>query len=152
MKAIIIFSTYLISIYSIKIENHKETRCSDFKTGKFELVNKKTNRKYIIQRSKNNQKEEVFDLTTGKKIIEDKFYKILWKNDCQYTLHLNLTKGEHDETDQYINSHGGYNCTIKKINDKCANVETEFQGDVLTSEMCKIQWFSKLIDGNGRQI
>lgn len=139
MKTVIIFFTYLISISAPKIENHEEMICSDFKTGQFELVNKKTNKKYIIHRSRNGQIEETFNLTTGKKIMKNRYYIIFWKNDCEYNLRLNLTKSKFDETDKYVNSKGGYNCTIKKIKGKCATVDTEFQGDVLTSEMCKIQ-------------
>lgn len=138
MKTIIIILAYLISISAPKIENHEEMICSDFKTGQFELVNKKTNKKYIIHRSRNEQIEETFDITTGKKTMKSRYYKILWRNDCEYNLLLNLTKSKHDETDKYINSNGGYNCTIKKIEGECATVETEFQGEALISVICKI--------------
>ncbi|MFP8894491.1 hypothetical protein [Chryseobacterium sp. EZn1] len=113
--------------------------CRDFKNGKFVLINKKTNKRYLIEKSKDLQKEEVFDLSTNKKMQKDRYYKILWKSDCQYILLLDLAKSQHDETDKYINSHGGYLCTIKKIEGKCAIIETQFEGEVFASEVCKTQ-------------
>ncbi|MDR4954650.1 hypothetical protein REB14_20910 [Chryseobacterium sp. ES2] len=139
MKLIfIVFASFFISDNSKIIDTDYST-CSDFKSGKFELLNKKTNKRYLIQRSNDFQIEETFDLSTNKKISKDRYYKILWKSNCQYILLLDLTKSQHDETDKYINSHGGYLCTIKKIEGKCAIIETQFEGDVFASEICKTQ-------------
>ena len=73
------------------------------------------------------------------KIQKDRCYKILWKNDCQFLLLLDLSKSQHDETDKYINSHCGYLCTIKKIAGRCAIIETQFEGEIFASEICKIK-------------
>ena len=139
MKLIfIVFASFFISDNSKIIDTDYST-CSDFKSGKFELLNKKTNKRYLIQRFNDFQIEETFDLSTNKKISKDRYYKILWKSNCQYILLLDLTKSQHDETDKYINSHGGYLCTIKKIEGKCAIIETQFERDVFASEICKTQ-------------
>ncbi|UTX49578.1 hypothetical protein [Chryseobacterium sp. MA9] len=139
MKLIfIVFACFFVND-NAKIIDMEHSTCSDFKSGKFELLNKKTNKRYLIQRSNDFQVEETFDLSTNKKISKDRYYKILWKSNCQYILLLDLTKSQHDETDKYINSHGGYLCTIKKIEGKCAIIETQFEGDVFASEICKTQ-------------
>lgn len=139
MKLIfIVFASFFVCDNS-KIIGTEYSTCSDFKSGKFELLNKKTNKRYLIQRSNDFQVEETFDLFTNKKISKDRYYKLLWKSNCQYILLLDLTKSQHDETDKYINSHGGYLCTIKKIEGKCAIIETHFEGDVFASEVCKVQ-------------
>ncbi|MDR6460560.1 hypothetical protein J2786_003694 [Chryseobacterium vietnamense] len=138
MKFLILFTSVLLLTTPKEIFAEKLS-CRDFKNGKFILVNKKTNKKYLIQKSKGLQKEEAFDLSTNKKIQKDRYYKIFWKSDCQFTLLLDLTKSPYDETDKYINSHGGYLCTIKKIEGKCAIIETQFEGDVFASEICKTQ-------------
>lgn len=139
MKLIfIVFVCFFVNDNS-KIVDTEYSTCSEFKYGKFELLNKKTNKRYLIQRSSDFQVEEVFDLSTNKKIVKDRYYKVLWKSNCQFTLLLDLAKSQHDETDKYINSHGGYLCTIKKIEGKCAIIETQFEGVVFASEICKIQ-------------
>ncbi|WP_454046942.1 hypothetical protein [Chryseobacterium sp. Marseille-Q8038] len=134
----------LLSFVPLLLANPKEIisgnlSCKDFKTGKFVLISNETNRKYLIHRTKTLQIEEVFDLSTKKKIQKDRYYRILWKSDCQFILLLDLTKSQHDETDKYINSHGGYLCTIKKIEGKCAIIETQFAGEIFASEVCKTQ-------------
>ncbi|GEN69913.1 hypothetical protein [Chryseobacterium rhizosphaerae] len=139
MKLLILFSFVLLLLANPKEIVSGKLFCRDFKNGKFTLINKKTNKKYLIQKSQDLQKEEVFDLSTNKKIRKDRYYKILWKSDCQFILTLDLAKSQHDETDKYINSHGGYLCTIKKIEGKCAIIETQFEGDVFSSEICKTQ-------------
>jgi len=139
MKLLILFSLILSLLAIPKEIGSRKVSCTDFKNGKFVLINKKTNKKYLIQRTKDFQKEEIFDLSTNKKIQKDRYYKILWKNDCQFFLLLDLSKSQHDKTDKYINSHGGYLCTIKKIEGKCAIIETQFEGEVFASEVCKTQ-------------
>lgn len=139
MKFLILFSFVLSLLANSEEIVSRELSCRDFKNGKFVLINKKTNKRYLIEKSKDLQKEEVFDLSTNKKIQKDRYYKILWKSDCQFILLLDLAKSQHDETDKYINSHGGYLCTIKKIEGKCAIIETQFEGDVFASEVCKAQ-------------
>ncbi|RLJ30670.1 hypothetical protein CLU97_0040 [Chryseobacterium sp. 7] len=136
MKLSILLPLVLSLLTNPKETKSRKVLCTDFKNGKFVLLNKKTNKKYLIQRAKDFQKEEIFDLSTNKKIKKDRYYKIFWKNDCQFLL-LDLSKSQHDETDKYINSHGGYLCTIKKIEGKCAIIETQFEGDVFASEICK---------------
>jgi len=139
MKLIfIIFAYFFVNNNAKKIDREYST-CSDFKSGKFELLNKKTNKRYLIQRSNNLQVEETFDLSTNRKIQKDRYYKILWRSNCQFTLLLDLAKSQHDETDKYINTHGGYLCTIKRIKGKCAVIETQFEGEVFASEICKTQ-------------
>ncbi|GEJ48145.1 hypothetical protein [Chryseobacterium sp. ON_d1] len=139
MKFLILFPVVLSLLANSEEIVSRELSCRDFTNGKFVLINKKTNKRYLIEKSKDLQKEEVFDLSTNKKIQKDRYYKILWKSDCQYILLLDLVKSQYDETDKYINSHGGYLCTIKKIEGKCAIIETQFEGEVFASEVCKTQ-------------
>lgn len=139
MKFSILFSFVLLLLANTKESVSGTLSCRDFKNGKFVLINKKTNKKFLIEKSKDLQREEVFDLSTNKKIQKDRYYKILWRSDCQFILLLDLAKSQYDETDKYINSHGGYLCTIKKIEGKCAIIETQFEGDVFASEVCKAQ-------------
>ncbi|MDH5032344.1 MULTISPECIES: hypothetical protein [Chryseobacterium] len=139
MKFLILFPIVLSLLANPEEIVSKELSCKDFKNGKFVLINKKTNKRYLIEKSKDLQKEQVFDLTINKKIQKDRYYKILWKSDCQFILLLDLAKNQYDETDKYINSNGGYLCTIKKIEGKCAIIETQFEGEVFASEVCKTQ-------------
>ncbi|WP_426480165.1 hypothetical protein [Chryseobacterium sp. R2ACT005] len=139
MKLLIMFPFVLSLLVNPKEIVSGKLSCRDFKNGKFILINKKTNKKYLIEKSKDFQKEEVFDLSTNLKIQKDRYYKILWKNDCQFVLLLDLAKSQHDETDKYINIHGGYLCTIKKIEGKCAVIDTQFEGEIFASEICKTQ-------------
>jgi len=60
-------SILLLPIFLFLSLNNGNLTCSDFKTGKFELVNSETNRKYIIQRNSEFQTEDTYDLKSGKK-------------------------------------------------------------------------------------
>jgi hypothetical protein len=116
----------------------KKLTCTDFKIGKFQLINKEAKTKYLIQRTADSQIEQTYDLVTNKKIMKARYYKISWKNDCEYTLILDTLKSQYDQTDIYINSIGGYNCSIKSITDDCAMIETKVESEVLTSQVCKL--------------
>jgi len=70
MKNIILYFI-LLSLFSFKSENN--LKCEDFHIGKFELINKTNDRKYILKREKTFQSEETFVLKTGKKIGSKRF-------------------------------------------------------------------------------
>jgi hypothetical protein len=130
-------SILLLPIFLFLSLNNGNLTCSDFKTGKFELVNSETNRKYIIQRNSEFQTEDTYDLKSGKKISGPKFYKIKWIKDCEYNLLIDTTKSKYDETDLYINSKGGLNTTILKIENNCANLITRFEEMEIKAKVCK---------------
>jgi len=93
-----------------------------------------------LQRTADFQIEQTFDLDTGKKLKKDRHYKIFWKDDSQYTLILDTTKCQYNEIDLYMNSVGGYKCTINNFEDNCSIVETSVQGESsFISEICKIK-------------
>ncbi|MDQ1162551.1 hypothetical protein QE422_002919 [Chryseobacterium sp. SORGH_AS 447] len=140
MKIITILSTTFILLNCKKTETKKDMQSTDFKIGKFQLINKNSNRKYLLQRTADFQIEQTFDLDTGKKLKKDRYYKIFWKDDNQYTLILDTTKSQYNEIDLYVNSVGGYKCTINDIEDNCSIVETSVKGEgSVTSEICKIR-------------
>ncbi|SFB69459.1 hypothetical protein SAMN05421876_101139 [Kaistella jeonii] len=129
----------LFSFLSFKIESENDLKCIDFHKGKFYLINKDTNRKYFISRKIDFQSEKTFNLKTGKKFSGIKNYKIKWKNDCEYTLIIDTSKKNIDETDLYINSNGGLNCKIVKIEGNCASVITSFENSTIESKICKYE-------------
>lgn len=132
-------SILLLPIFLFLSLNNGNLTCSDFKTGKFELVNSETNRKYIIQRNSEFQTEDTYDLKSGKKISGPKFYKIKWIKDCEYNLLVDTIKSKYDSTDVYINSKGGLNSKILKIENECATVNTIFEEMNVESKICKIK-------------
>ncbi|SEW25241.1 hypothetical protein SAMN05421841_1842 [Chryseobacterium wanjuense] len=138
MKIVIIFLASFVFINCEKAIGNKRLNCIDFKIGKFQLINKDSKKKYLIERTKDFQIEQTFDLSTNKKIRKDRYYKIFWINDCEYSLILDTSKSEHDQIDLYINSKGGYKCSIKKIDNNCATVQTNVEGDNFISKVCKI--------------
>lgn len=87
--------------------------CKDFKVGKFELINKESNRRYVILRENDYQVEQTFDLVTNQKLNNERYYKISWKNDCEYNLTLDTLKSQYDEFDVYSVSKGGIDNYIK---------------------------------------
>ena len=119
--------------------NDSNLNCSDFKIGKFELVNTENNRKYIIERNAEFQTEDTYDLKSGEKISGPKFYKIKWLKDCEYNLLIDTTKSKYDQTDLYINSKGGLNSKILKIENNCAKVITRFEDMKAEVKICKIK-------------
>jgi len=135
MKFILLIPLFFIFF----TENSNNLKCSDFKTGKFELVNSETNRKYIIERNSEFQTEETYNLKSGKKISGPRFYKIKWKSDCEYNLLIDTIKSKYDETDLYINSKGGLNNKILKIENNCATVVTYFEEMNIEARVYKIQ-------------
>ncbi|WP_227550169.1 hypothetical protein, partial [Sphingobacterium paramultivorum] len=100
--------------------------------------NKSSNMKYLLLRTKDFQIEQTFDLKTNRKTKKDRYYKISWKNDCEYNLMIDISKNGINENDTYLNSKGGLKCSIKKIENNCATVDTYFDGDVLSSKICKL--------------
>ncbi|MCJ7933148.1 MAG: hypothetical protein MUW56_05805 [Chryseobacterium sp.] len=139
MKLIIIVLSVFTLTNCTKARDNRKLLCNDFKIGKFQLINNQSKRKYLIERTKDFQIEQTFDLITNQKIKKDRYYKISWKNDCEYNLIVDTSKGEHDEFDTYINSIGGYNCLIAKIENKCAIVQTKVENEISESSICKIE-------------
>lgn len=137
MKLIIMLFTVFIFFNCEKKLTNDKLSCKDFKIGRFLLINKETNKKYLIKRTKDYQTEQTFDIVTNRKIKKDRYYKISWKNDCEYVLILDTSKSQYDETDLYINSVGGYLCLIKNITDNCAILETRVESEVFTSKIYK---------------
>lgn len=74
MKAIIILFHFF---FFLNLTTSDLLSCKDFKKGKFELLNKKTKRKYIIERTGVFQIEQIFDIATNEKMARDKFYKMV---------------------------------------------------------------------------
>lgn len=140
MKIIKMLSTAFIFLNCEKSHTMKNLPCADFKTGKFQLIDKGSNRKYLLQRTADYQIEMTFDLNNDKKIKKDRYYKIFWKDDNQYTLILDTTKSQYNEIDLYVNSVGGYKCTIKNIEDSCSIIETSVKGEgSFISQICRIK-------------
>jgi len=135
------FITFLLSILLIinceRKKDELKLQCKDFKTGKFTIIDEGSKRRYLLKRSKYVQIEETFDLITNKKIKGDRYYKIIWKNECKYILILDTLKSEHDKVDLYINSMGGYKCLIKKIEKDYAIIETDVNGHSFISKIYK---------------
>ncbi len=132
----IILSFAFLSIFSLKEES--DLKCEDFHIGKFELVNKSNNRKYILERKQKSQTEESFDLKTGKNLGSKRVYNVKWINDCEYILLIDTLKSRFDETDIYINSNGGLKCKIVKIKNNTATITTSFEGNSVESVISKI--------------
>lgn len=126
----------LLSVVCFK--NEHDLKCKDFHIGKFELVNKFDNRKYILDRKQNSQSEETFDLKTGKKIGNKRIYNLKWINDCEYILFIDTLKSNFDEADIYINSNGGLKCRIFKIKNNSATITTTFEDNSVESVISKI--------------
>jgi hypothetical protein len=135
MKFIFLFPLFFFFF----TKNDNNLKCSNFKTGKFELVNSESNRKYIIERNSEFQTEDTYNLETGEKISGPRFYKIKWKSDCEYNLLIDTTKSKYDETDLYMNSKGGLNSKILKIENDCATVTTNFEEMNIETKICKIK-------------
>jgi hypothetical protein len=132
--------TAFLLINCEKANGSKKLLCADFKTGEYQLVNNDSRKKFLLERTSHLQIEQTYDLTTGDRIKKDRYYKISWKNDCEYNLILDTTRSQYDEIDLYINSKGGYKCLIKKIDNNCSTVETSVEGeDSQISKICKIQ-------------
>lgn len=136
MKNIILCFVIFISLVSFK--NESDLKCEDFHIGKFELVNKSDNRKYILERKQNSQSEETFDLKTGEKIDSKRVYNLKWINDCEYILLIDTLKSKFDEVDIYINSNGGLKCKIVKIKNNSATITTTFENNSVESVISKI--------------
>ncbi|MBC7523642.1 MAG: hypothetical protein H7239_04300 [Flavobacterium sp.] len=138
MKSIFFLSIFLL--FS-KNENCSKNslKCSDFKSGKFELVNSKSKRKYIIKRNSEFQTEDTYALESGKKISGPKIFKIRWINDCEYNLMIDTIKNKCDETDLYMNSKGGLNVKIIKVENNCATLITSLEDMKVESKLCKIK-------------
>lgn len=137
MKYIIIFIPF-ITINCVKENYHKKLSCKDFNIGKFEIHNKDTNKRYLLERTNDFQIENTLNLSTNTKSKEDRYYKIYWKSDCEYNLILDTARSQYDTIDLYINSKGGYQCLIKNIEGNCAIVETKVDGeDTFISKICK---------------
>jgi hypothetical protein len=134
--ALIVPLAYLNPIAKIQSQN---LTCEDLKIGKFELIDKETNKRYIILRDKNYQVDQTFELTSIRKIANDLTNKIHWKNDCEYSLMADPKKNVMDEYDLYVNKMGGLHLQIKEIEGKCYTVETTFNGVIVdNSFICKI--------------
>jgi hypothetical protein len=54
--------------------------CKDFKTGKFKLIENKSNTEYLIDRS------DAIQTETNLKTLQLAKFKITWESDCKYTL------------------------------------------------------------------
>lgn len=133
MKTFILCFAYL-SLISFK----NELKCDDFHYGKFEIINKIDNRKYILEREQNFQSEETYDLKTGKKIDSKRVHSLKWINSCEYILTIDTLKSEYDESDIYINNNGGLKCRITKIYGNSSKVITSFENKSVESVISKI--------------
>jgi hypothetical protein len=130
-------SIFLIPIFLFLNLKDSNLKCSDFKTGRFELINTESNRRYIIERNSEFQTEDTYDLKSGEKISGPRFYKIKWLSECEYNLLLDTAKSSYDENDLYINSKGGLNSKILKINANCSTVITRFEGVGIEAKICR---------------
>lgn len=83
MKYTTILFTAFAFITCEKKTDDAKLSCKDFKIGKFQLSNKDSNKKYVLERTKDFQIEKTFNLSTNRKLKEDRYYKIFWKNDCE---------------------------------------------------------------------
>ncbi|WP_223560444.1 hypothetical protein [Chryseobacterium lathyri] len=61
---------------------------------------------------------------------------MVWINDCEYNLIPVISKSS-DEFDLYVNARGGYRCSIIALKGDCAVIETNFENEKFTSEICK---------------
>lgn len=139
MKSIILLSLFLSLFFESKDNNQSKSNCVDFKTGKFELTNTESNKKYIIERYSKFQIEEAYDLKSGERIGKAKIFIIKWNNECEYNLMIDTSKSDYDETDLYINSKGGLNCQIQKNEKNCATVITSLEDVNVKAKICKIK-------------
>ncbi|HTO17302.1 MAG TPA: hypothetical protein VLZ83_16170 [Edaphocola sp.] len=139
MKTTFLILSALLFFAKDKKGNIKELNCNNFKFGKFELINSEENLKYIIERNDEFQTETTYNLKNGKKIKDQKVLKIKWINNCEYNLLLDTAKGTYDNTDLYINSIGGMNTKIIKIENNCFNVITTVEDIAFEARMCKIE-------------
>lgn len=130
---------FLIILTSITNQKRSEINCSDFKIGEFELVNVEFNQKYIIKRERDSQTEQTYNLETGEKIGNDKFFKIKWVSECEYNLLIDTIRSKYDETDLFINSKGGLSSKILKIENNCASIITSLENKKLEGKLCKIK-------------
>jgi|GEM_PF-1407196 len=136
LKVISVF-LFIFSLQNCATKSNQNFECKNFKTGKFELINSEENRKYIIERNTKIQIEKIFELSTNKKLKEDRYYEIVWENDCEYQLKLDTLKSKFDYNDLKINSMGGLQNKIIKIDKKCAEIQTTFQNLIANSKICK---------------
>lgn len=112
--------------------------CNDFKEGKFEIINPKVNRKYIIDRKENFQTEEVYDLEQDT-LVRTRYFKINWSSNCEYAIFTDTIKSKFDERDVYRNSIGGVKVKILSIDNNCATFSTTIEEHILYGEICKIE-------------
>ena len=134
MKSILLFPILLFLNL-----NNGNLKCDDFKTGTFEFISTKNDIKYIIERNSEFQTEESYNLKSGEKISGPDFYKIKWTKDCEYNLTIDTVKSKYDDTDLYMNSKGGINIKIIKIENNCATIMTSFEGVEVESKVYKIK-------------
>ena len=139
MKSIILLTVFYIFFTNSQIYNGDSLKCSDFKNGKFELTNSESNRKYIIERNAEFQTELTYNLKSGEKISGPKVFKIKWINDCEYNLLIDTSQNKYDEIDLYINSKGGLNNKILKIEKNCATVITNVESMNSEAKIYKIK-------------
>lgn len=130
--------SFFLNFTEVKNKNQSQLECTDFKNGKFELINTKDNKKYIIERKDSTQSEETFDLKTGK-IIRKRFFNIKWINDCEFNLTIDTVKNKYDDLDIYINSKGGINNQILNIENNCANIRSSIDDFKIDCKVCKIE-------------
>lgn len=114
-------------------------KCENFKTGKFELIDEKNNIKYILERFKDYQTEEGFDLETGKVVLEKAFLKLKWIDKCSYNLLLDTDKTEAKEHELEANAMGGVTSKIVEINGNCATIVCVLGDDEIKYKICKIK-------------
>ena len=134
------FLLLLIIVVFNQNENNlkKELKCSDFRNGKFELINLKNNKKFVIERHDEVQSEETYNLENGEMIGSKRFFKIKWISDCEYNILVDTVKTKCDKIDLYINSKGGVNTKIISIENNCANVGSTFENKTIEAKLCKI--------------
>lgn len=135
MKTLILISSFFVVFH----KGDKNLQCSDFKKGKFELIDLNSNTKSIIKRKGDLQTEEMYDMSSGEKISKTGYFKITWTNECEYNLMIDTIKNEINEVERYINSKGGVDTKITNINGKCAQITYSAGGQYFSAELCKIK-------------
>ena len=135
-----IYLLSLLLLFAFNSKKEDQLQCKDFKIGKFELIDQENNVKYIIHRGKRTQTEKQVNIASGEQIKETVYYKLKWKNDCEFNLMVDTNLSKFDDFDLFINEKGGLNMKIIKTQGKCVTIETSLDNkNPRESTSCKIE-------------